>query len=255
MITELEKSRMKIEADLKMAERIHRSMIPRNERRGNLEVECNFTPMIGIGGDYASVHFQDDTHVVVTICDVSGHGIASALLASRVNSFVLNMAHSVNHPCQIIDALNEFIFDYFGETGMYLTFFCLFLNLESNSLIYSGCGHPPVLFYSKKRDEIVRLDSENTILGIFEDLGQTCAMLKLPFESGDCLIMYTDGITEARNENDEFLGIERLETFFKGSAHLPTTRACVDSIIEKVDSFRNGRAADDDQLLLALSFL
>ena len=74
--TEADDYRRRLEADLKVAERVHRSMIPANQRRGNLEIVCEFRPMIGVGGDYASVHFQDDQHVVVGICDVAGHGIA-----------------------------------------------------------------------------------------------------------------------------------------------------------------------------------
>ena len=108
-LTELEAYRRRLEIDLKIAERVHRSMIPRDERRGDLEIVCDFAPMIGVGGDYASVHFQDDRHVVAGICDVSGHGIAAALLASRVNSFVLNIAPSVRHPCEVAEALNGFI--------------------------------------------------------------------------------------------------------------------------------------------------
>ena len=68
---EFEKYRRQIEADLKLAERVHRSMIPRSERRGSLEVVCHFNPMQGIGGDYASVLFQTDTRAVTSICDVA----------------------------------------------------------------------------------------------------------------------------------------------------------------------------------------
>ena len=92
---------VRLEADLTIAERVHRSMIPANQRRGNLEIVCEFQPMNGVGGDYASVHFQNDQRVVVGICDVAGHGVASALLATRVNSFVLNQAPRVCHPCQL----------------------------------------------------------------------------------------------------------------------------------------------------------
>ena len=118
---ELEEYRRRMEADLKVAERVHRSMIPRTERRGRLEVVCRFTPMHGIGGDYASVFFQSDTRVVASICDVSGHGIAAALLASRVNSFVLDTVPCADHPCEVGDALNAFVCDNFSETNLFLT--------------------------------------------------------------------------------------------------------------------------------------
>ena len=79
-------------------------MIPPNQRRGNVEIVCDFRPMTSVGGDYASVHFQSDQRVVVGICDVAGHGVASALLATRVNSFVLDQAPRVCHPCQLVDS-------------------------------------------------------------------------------------------------------------------------------------------------------
>ena len=93
---------MQLVTDLEIAERVIRSMIPSHQRRGDLEILCDFAPMNKVGGDYASVHFQDDRHVVAGICDVSGHGIAAALLASRVNSFVINTAPSVQHPCEVV---------------------------------------------------------------------------------------------------------------------------------------------------------
>ena len=245
---------MQLETDLEIAERVFRSMIPSNQRRGDLEIVCDFAPMNKVGGDYASVHFQDDRHVVVGICDVSGHGIAAALLASRVNSFVINTAPSVQHPCQVVEALNEFIFRNFGQTGLYLTFFCLFLDLEKQCLVYSGCGHPPVLLFSKKKNNIIQLSSENIIIGPFEDLSQTCSMLQIPFERGDRLILYTDGITDSKNPDGVMLGVNGLEGYLKETVNLEPKK-CVETITHCVRGFRKGLPADDDQLLLAISFL
>ena len=251
-LTELEVYRRRLETDLKIAERVHRSMIPRNQRRGDLEIVCDFTPMIEVGGDYASVHFQDDRHVVAGICDVSGHGIAAALLASRVNSFVLNVAPSVRHPCDVVKALNEFIHGNFDETGLYLTFFSVFIDLENQVLLHSGCGHPPALLYSKKKDNIIRLESENTVIGLFEDLTHPCAMLEGPFERGDRLILYTDGITDSQNPDGTMLGVGGLESYLRDAAHLQP-KECVDTIILQIKDFRNGSPIDDDQLLLSIS--
>ena len=128
----------RLEQDLRVAELVHRSMIPRDQRRGNLEIVCDFRPSIGGGGDYASVHFQDEEHVVVGICDVSGHGVASALLANRVNSFVLHQAPQVHHPCQLVEALNDFVFHTFHGTGLYLTFFSLFIDLGRQTVVGAG---------------------------------------------------------------------------------------------------------------------
>ena len=252
--TEVADYRRRMEADLKVAERVHRSMIPANQRRGNLDIICEFIPMIGVGGDYASVHFQDDQHVVVGICDVAGHGIASALLASRVNSFVLNQAPRVCHPCQLVDALNDFVFRTFDETELYLTFFSLFIDLDKQTVVGAGCGHPPVFLYERQHNVVHRVASDNTAIGLFESLSRTCSMLQVPFQPGDRLVLYTDGLTEATNRDGLPLGVDGLETFFKESAQL-SSQECVDTIIRRVRDFREDVPADDDQLLLTISYV
>ena len=229
-------------------------MIPADQRRGNLDIVCDFQPMRGVGGDYASVYFQNNQRVVVGICDVSGHGVASALLATRVNSFVLNQAPRVCHPCQLVDSLNEFVFRTFGETELYLTFFSLFIDLEKQTVVGAGCGHPPVFHYARREDVIHRVESENTAIGLLKDLSRTCSMLQVPFEPGDQLVLYTDGLTESTNPDGLVLGVDGLERYFKETAHLPP-RKCVDAISRRVYDFRAGLAANDDQLLLAISHL
>jgi serine phosphatase RsbU (regulator of sigma subunit) len=243
-----------IEADLKLAERVHHSMIPRNHRRGSLEVVCRFTPMHGIGGDYASVFFQTDTHVVASVCDVTGHGIAAALLASRVNAFVLNAAPGARHPCEVGEALNAFIWDNFRDTHLLLTFFCLFLDLESQSLVYAGFGHPPVLLCSKRNAAVRELDSENAMIGVARDIPASCSMVRIPFEPGDRLIMYTDGLTEATNAAGEFLDVAGLRRTFQDTTHL-SLEDSVAGIFDRVEAFSDGAPPADDQLLLGLGFL
>ncbi len=155
--------------------------------------------MMGVGGDYASVHFQDDQRVVVGVCDVSGHGVASALLATRVNSFVLGQAPHICHPCQLVDSLNEFVCRSFRETRLYVTFFALFIDLARGTVVGAGCGHPPVLLFGKVENIIRRLESENTPIGLLEDLRRRCSMVQMPFAPGDRLVLFTDGVTESTN--------------------------------------------------------
>jgi sigma-B regulation protein RsbU (phosphoserine phosphatase) len=251
-VAELEEFRRRIEADLAVAAQVHRSLIPRSGRRGPLDVACHFDPTDGIGGDYASVFFQTGGRVVATVCDVSGHGIAAALLASRVNSFVLNTAPRAAHPCEIGDALNAFVCDHFQESGLLLTFFCLFLDLEARCLQYSGFGHPPVLL-SKRNGDLREIDSENPIIGVAREMTRDCSILSVPFERGDRLVLYTDGVTETADPAGELLGVEGLKGLVRETAHLPAEDA-VSAICERIDDIGEGAAPADDRLLLALEF-
>ncbi len=167
---------------------------------------------------------------------------------------MLSHAPDIHHPCQLIESLNDFIYRTFRETQLYLTFFSLFINLEKQTLVAAGCGHPPMLLYRKKDDIFLRLESENLPIGLFEDLFQTCSMLEISFSPGDRLLLYTDGVTEAIDGDGRMLGVDGLEEYFKACAHLPL-RACVEAVIGRVHDFREGVLADDDQLLLAISHL
>ena len=252
--SELGKRLQRLEKDLKIAERVHRSLIPSNQRRGDLEFACEFTPANHVGGDYASVHFQSDTRVVVGICDVSGHGVASALLASRVNSFVLQQATHVSHPCELVEALNDFVYRTFYEAGLYVTFFCVFIDLDSHTIVSAGCGHPPVLHYVRETDVVRRIVSENPPVGLFEHLSSTCSMLATPFRRGDRLVLYTDGLTESASPDGRLLGVDRLASWCQDNASLSATDF-VEGISRRAHDFRAGRPAADDQLLLAICHL
>ena len=213
--TPVDDYRHRFQTDLDIAARVHRSMIPANEQRGDLEIACDFQPMLGVGGDYASVHFQNDERVVVGICDVAGHGVASALLAGRVNSFVLNQAPRVCHPCELVDALNAFVFGTFREAELYLTFFSLYIDLNTQTIVAAGCGHPPVFHYVQEEHAIHRMESDNAPIGLFENLSRTCSMLQVPFKPGDRLLLYTDGLTESTDADEQQLGVDGLEKYFR----------------------------------------
>lgn len=242
-----------LHADLQLAEQVHRSMIPRDAFRGDLELACRFIPMLGVGGDYASVFFQSPTQVVVGIIDVSGHGVAAALLASRINSFVLNHAARIDHPCQLGDALNSFFFEFFGKTEQFLSFFCLYLDLDKDWLTYAGFGHPPVFLCDGQEGRVKLLESRNTFIGIAEDLVQACAMDTVRFAPGDRLILYTDGLYETQDAQGEILGIPRLQGLVIDNLHRPL-REQVDAVIDGVEDFRGAGHPDDDQLLLGINF-
>ena len=252
--SELGRRLQQLEEDLQIAERVHRSLIPANQRRGDLEFACEFTPASYVGGDYTSVYFQSDTRVVVGVCDVSGHGVAAALLAGRVNSFVLQQAPQVSHPRELVEALNDFVYRTFHETGLYVTFFSLFLDLDSHTIVSAGCGHPPVLHYVRDTDVVRRIASENPPVGLFEHLPSTRLMLASPFRRGDRLVLYTDGLTESESPDGRPLGVDRLATWCQDTTSLSPTDF-VEAISRRAHDFRAGRPAADDQLLLAVSYV
>ena len=146
------------------------------------------------------------------------------------------------------------MFHTFHDTGLYLTFFSLFIDLEKQTVVGAGCGHSPVLHFRKDTGEICRLASDNLPIGLFEGLSQTCSMLTTPFLPGDRLVLYTDGISESTAPDGSDLGVAGLERYVAESAHQPLGE-CVEAIRRRVEEFRGGARAEDDELLLAIAHL
>ena len=167
---------------------------------------------------------------------------------------MLSHAPQVHHPCQLVEALNNFVFRTFHDTGLYLTFFSLFIDLDAQTVVGAGCGHPPVLHFVKQSGSVRRLDSDNPPIGLFEDLSQSCSMLRVPFPPGDRLVLYTDGITESTGPEDTELGVDGLERYVAESAHRPLQESA-EAIRHRVESFRGGVRPNDDELLLAIAHL
>ncbi len=141
----------------------------------------------------------------------------------------------------------------FSHTHLYLTFFCLFIDLERQTLAGAGCGHPPPLLYSRERGTITRLDSENTVIGLFEHLSSACAMQDIPFRQGDRVVLYTDGITEAVDADGTMLDVDGLEKTLRDVVHLPPNES-FDALMQRLRAYSNGLAPDDDRLLLSISY-
>ena len=113
---------------------------------------------------------------------------------------------------------------------------------------------PPVLHFIKHAERVSRLVSDNLPVGLFETLSQTCLMLQRPFLPGDRLVLYTDGITESTAPDGSDLGVDGLERYVAESAHRPLEEFA-EAIRHRVEEFRGGARAEDDELLLAIAHL
>ena len=113
-------------------------------------------PQKKIGGDYCSILPVGDDRVIVGITDAVGHGLASALFAARVNTYVLTHAHDSPHPCTLIDSLNEFLCEHLPFSEVFATFFSAFFETRERVILFAGAGHPPALHYESASGRVNR---------------------------------------------------------------------------------------------------
>lgn len=243
-----------LDLDLQLAEKVYRTLLPKRLTVPGIDVVTRLRPFNRVGGDYATVFPTNGGRVYVCVSDVTSHGISSALLVTRINSFVREHVPSANHPCEVVEELNAFLCEHFGRLGMSLSFFCGTVDLRQMEFTYAGCGHPPALhFRASTPTDWKRLESQHTRLGIFPELSRRCRIDKVPLHPGDRILLYTDGLIEARNAKGELFEVDRLAQVVGCClAQNLEGELIADRVFASVNEFE-GEVCRDDALLMLLS--
>ncbi len=244
---QLREAQHRVEQDLALAERIQRTLVPAPVHRPDLEIETIYEPMIGIGGDYAQTHLEKDK-AFLAVCDVTGHGIAASGVANRVHVELERLVVAGASPSETLLAMNRFVYEQFAELGMYMTMIVARLDLPTRRLAWASAGHPPALVWRKSKGTCERLGVSAPLLGVEPELRGGVKEEAVELASGDRIVLYSDGLTEARDTEGQFFGIERLEKLFPEKAHLPIAEMAR-AIVDGVGAFRYGPARDDIVLL------
>jgi sigma-B regulation protein RsbU (phosphoserine phosphatase) len=229
---------------LKQAARVHYSFLPEHYEDDWLDVATRLTPKLLLGGDYCSVMPLGGQRFAACICDAVGHGLASALYAARINTFVLTNILQGQDPCELISALNEFLCCRLIESGMYATFFVVLLDTGNMQMRFAGAGHPAALHLTAVENQVHWLESQTTLLGFEHPLPVHCPLQTCPISSGDRILLYTDGLTEARNRRGEEFGCEGLAAYVSNNTQLGN-RDFVNGLCETVHEYSKGDLHDD----------
>lgn len=230
--------------DLKLAARVHYSFLPEHYDDNRLEVNTRIQPKAMLGGDYCSVIPLGEQRYMACMCDAVGHGIAASLYATRINTFVLTSILQGHAPCDLINLLNEFLCSRISNSGMYATFFVVFINTSTMEMKHAGAGHPAALHISPADHQVKLLESQTTLLGIEHPMLVDCPLESHPISSGDKILLYTDGFTETRNSSGEELGYAGLISAVKAHAQ-QNNKDFIDGLYDEVQAFRNGKTKDD----------
>jgi phosphoserine phosphatase RsbU/P len=236
-----------IQQELEVARRIQLSILPgKFPDSVNFRVAARYVPMTSVAGDFYDFIVADDTHAGLLIADVSGHGVPAALIASMVKVAATSQRANAADPARLLAGMNTVLR---GNTqDQFVTAAYAHLDSESGELRYSAAGHPPMLLL---RDGKVREVSENgLILAAFEAATYENASQRL--ESGDRLLLYTDGIVEAASRTGEFFGPEALSTLFRQTSEI-TPADAADRIISAVQEW--AASQDDDLTVLVCDYL
>jgi phosphoserine phosphatase RsbU/P len=244
---QLEKRHREIEEDLLLAARVQQSLAPTGLTWGSVNVATYYQPVRTIGGDFGLISPRTDS-LSLFVCDVSGHGIGSALVANRIYTETMSQIERGAALGPMMHHLNRFVMRNIGSSVFYFTMIAARLHRDHRSLEFANAGHPPAMLVQPGQAPRL-LESGSAVLGLLEDAVGKDATVIVPVQSGERLVIYTDGFSETFNEQRDMLGVEGLSEIVRQTSTLPLNEM-KEQILQRVAAFRHGPPDDDMSLVL-----
>lgn len=247
----LEQHVARIEHDLGVARKVQRSLLPAQESQfPGVTVQLRHLSCEDLGSDFIDYIFDESGTLHMIIADVSGHGIASALLAAQLKVLFLTMTRRNLQPAHFMEEING-LSQHFLTEEYYFTAIYLQYRKSTGQLALVNGGHPPLLMYEKATGTIKQVESKNAPLGFFPN--EHYEESQLAPQAGDVIVLYTDGLTEHTNgANDMFETQGAVDVVARYGSEQP--EAIADMLIKHARDFGNAPVFSDDVTVGVLRF-
>ena len=245
--TQTRERQLKLELD--EAREIQRGLMPRRmPHLHGFSLANAWQPARGVSGDYLAAFKLDDTRAALCVADVAGKGFPAALLMSNLQAALRSFASESISPSELCEKLNQLMC---GNTPLrkFITCFYSELNIATRKLTFTNAGHnPPMLV--RRDGECVRLEEGGRVIGAFCD--STFTQQEIQLYEGDKLLLFTDGVTEARNADGEEFGEQRLQECLRshGGRNAAELRTL---ILNEVTEFCDSNFDDDATLMILIA--
>lgn len=239
----------KKEYELEIAHEIQESFLPHEMPFLNgFDIYALNIPAKEVGGDFYDFIPISEDKMGITIADVSGKSVPAALFMAFSRTIL--RAKAIGNPgvADVIEDVNKMIASD-AQSGMFVTLFYAILDLKKRTLEYVNAGHNPPVMFIRKTGHLELLSSKGIALGAVDNI--ELEERKINIKSGDTVVFYTDGVTEAVNKEDEQFGEERLFKLVKKNKDL-SAKEIVEIIKKTVISFSGDRSQFDDITLMVL---
>jgi phosphoserine phosphatase RsbU/P len=235
--------------ELDVARRIQQAMVPRNfSVNGKAEIYAEMTPAREVGGDFYDFFWIDEDRLGFAVGDVSGKGIPAALFMAVSRTMLRSLALAGGSPTEVLTRMNELLFPE-RQPSMFVTIVYGVLDTRTGMLEYCTAGHPPP-FVVTPDGEVKKLDRSRAV-GVCLTPRPIFPSLTYQMLAGEAVLFYSDGVTEAMNDDRmmfDFPGLESCLTSLTGG----TAKTVVECTRDAVGVFTGGAPQSDDITLLAV---
>ncbi len=247
-LLELREARDSLWGEMQLAKKIQTALLPDRPNIMGFDIAANMTPADSVGGDYYDVINVDDYYWLV-IGDVSGHGVSAGLIMMMAQTAIHTVLHQNGDisPKDLLTVINKTLTYNIQKLGdsNYMTI-TVIACVEQSNFHFSGM-HLPLLVYRSKTNSVEMIDTQGMWLGMIPDVSEINKVDSFKLNHNDTLLLYTDGIIEAKDPNDQLFSLERLIKCFKESASNPVEKI-KDLILAELKNF----STDDDVSILVM---
>ena len=238
-----------IQNELDVASKMQQSILPSHFPSGEgFQIYGSMDPARNVGGDFFDFIRLENGRIGISVADVSDKGVPAALFMMSSRTLLKGAAIGSTGPGEVLREVNDLLNED-NESAMFVTLFYAEYNPENGEFVFANGGHnPPLLVKADGSSTLLPLTG-GVALGLWPDLGYEQDSVTLAI--GDSVVLYTDGVTEAVNEQDEQFGVERLQEVFTGSPHKDAEEA-VQAVFEAMTSFAGEAPQFDDSTCLII---
>lgn len=234
-----------LRAELELARTIQQSLLPDTVPSiPGLEVAVRYRSMELVGGDFYDIR-TTESGAGFLIADVSGHGVPAALIVSIVKTAFWFEKEHLATPAELLSSMNRILTG--NIKSEFVTACYAYVDLEQKRLLVANAAHPSLLLLKRDGTPVREIRPRGRLLGFFDEISFQTESLQL--EAGDRLLLYTDGIFEAENENQELYGEERLHAFCQQKEGLRAD-AFADGLLETLMDWSGGAESIQDDIAL-----
>jgi PAS domain S-box-containing protein len=204
-----------------------------------------------VGGDYYAIQPLNSDQYGFLLADMEGHGVAAALYTMHLSILWNRHYHLLKNPAEFADAINKELVKIFGSITTFAAVICGVIDARAGTLRFTGAGSPPPLIIHANWT-FDKPKSSGMLLGVMEDVQYVEQTVQL--ESGDSMLIFSDGAIEIQNAKDEWLGVDGFAQILK-SVDYPQTKLSMDTLEEELLKFSNDIRLQDDITIIEARFL
>ena len=248
-LAKLKTEQERIESELRIAREIQMSMVPHEfPHLDGLDMYASMAPAREVGGDLYG-YVMADEQLYFCLGDVSGKGVPASLFMAQATRLFQTLAKQGMLPAEICTRMNDALSGKDNENGMFVTCFVGLIDLKSGHLSFCNAGHnPPVIGGSSSKGDFLEMES-NAPLGLWpglEYVGEEIDTIK-----GRPLFIYSDGLTEAENDQQQQFGNELLLSILRNT-QFESSKQVIETLAAEVEKHRNGAEPNDDLSMMCI---